>query len=151
MKSVSAPLLCRKFLVILGEGRKETRDSTFRTVVKRIMPSFLGREEKDLPLPKLAPTKLASQPPSSRNFSTAPPLYTLCSRIIFHSNKSTQPPPPPTMKFNNVNLLLSTSAAVIATAPLVSGQVSFMHSIVCLSALACLGWSPAVCVSIVSH
>ena len=66
-------------------------------------------------------------------------LYTLCSRIIFHSkkaednnNKSTQPPPPPTMKFNNVNLLLSTSAAVIATAPLVSGsgQVSFVHSIV---------------------
>src|SRR6056300_75325 len=60
-------------------------------------------------------------------------LYTLCSRIIFHSkkaednnNKSTQPPPPhPTMKFNHFKLLLSTSA-VIATAPLVSGQVSVL-------------------------
>ena len=103
--------------------------------MKRQSPLFLKekrekREERLAPAPKLAPTKLASQPPSSLH---------KCSRIIFHSkkaednnNKSTQPPPPPTMKFKNVNLLLSTSAAVIATAPLVSGQVSFVHSIVYL-------------------
>ena len=55
--------------------------------------------------------------------------------IIFHRKNyyhlkynKVPPPPHPTMKFNHFKLLLST-AAVVATAPLASGQVSFAHSL----------------------
>jgi hypothetical protein len=61
------------------EGRKETRDSTFRTVVKKTKPSFL-EEKREKREERLAPA-------SSGNFSTPAPLHK-CSRIIFHSKKA---------------------------------------------------------------